>query len=382
VEKAVAVSSRGLRCFVAALLAVISVQVLPAEQHKLDDRKRTQLETAVARFMEAGGVPGVSAAVVQNGEYVWSEGFGMADVENTVPATPQTLYRLASISKSLTATAAMELWERGKLDLDAPVQKYCPAFPEKPWPVTTRELLGHLGGIRHYKSLSPDDPEIGNVRHFDNPIEGGLNFFATEPLVAQPGTKFKYSTQGFTVIGCAIEGASGQHYVDFVRKNVFEPAGMTRTQVDDRVAIIPQRTHFYHKDKSGQVVGAGLLDSSYKIPGGGWLSSAEDMARFEVVILHDSLLRRATRDLMWEPQKLADGSPSTYALGWRTGKDFGEFDVEHGGGQQGTSTFFMILPQRGDGVVVLANMDGANSSSLAEELMKILIAPEDSQKAK
>jgi CubicO group peptidase (beta-lactamase class C family) len=85
---------------------------------------------------------------------------------------------------------------------------------------------------------------------------------------------------------------------------------------------------------------------------------------------------------MWEPQKLADGSASTYALGWRTGKDFGEFDVEHAGSQQGTSTFFMIVPQRGDGVVVLANMDGANPSSLATELMKILIEPEDSQKAK
>ena len=268
-----------LRWCVIAVLAALSVLNLPAQQGKLDEQKRIQLESAVARFMAAGSIPGISVAVVEKGEYVWSEGFGMADLENFVPATPQTLYRLASISKSLTATAAMELWERGKLDLDAPVQKYCPAFPQKPWPITTRQVLGHLGGIRHYKADSQDDPETGNTRHFDNPIEAGLNFFANDPLVAQPGTKFNYSTQGFTLVGCAIEGASGEKYVDFVRKNVLEPAGMARTQTDDRFAIIPQRTRFYHKDKSGRVVNAEFLDSSYKIPGGGWLSSADDMAQ-------------------------------------------------------------------------------------------------------
>jgi serine beta-lactamase-like protein LACTB, mitochondrial len=369
-----------LRWCVIAVLAAFSVLNLPAQQGKLDEQKRIQLESAVARFMAAGSIPGISVAVVEKGEYVWSEGFGMADLENFVPATPQTLYRLASISKSLTATAAMELWERGKLDLDTPVQKYCPAFPQKPWPITTRQVLGHLGGIRHYKSDSQDDPETGNTRHFDNPIEAGLNFFANDPLVAQPGTKFNYSTQGFTLVGCAIEGASGEKYVDFVRENVLEPSGMARTQTDDRFAIIPQRTGFYHKEKSGRVVNAEFLDSSYKIPGGGWLSSADDMARFEVAILHDVLLRRATRDVMWSALKLTDGSMSRYALGWGTGNDLGELDVGHGGGQQGTSTFFMILPQRAEGIVVLANMDGAGSSLLATELTKILIAPADTQK--
>ncbi len=366
---------RRIHSFTAIVVALLSALNAHAQLDKLKQPRRARLESAVAGFMAAGSIPGVSVAVVENGELEWSQGLGMADLENFVPATSQTLFRLASISKSLTATAALQLWERGKLDLDAPVQKYCPAFPQKPWPITTRQLLGHLGGIRHYKSDSQDDPETGNTRHFDNPIEAGLHFFANDALVAQPGTKFNYSTHGFTVIGCAIEGASGEKYVDFVRRNVLEPAGMTRTQTDDRLAIIPQRTRFYHKDQSGRVVNAEPLDSSYKIPGGGWLSSADDMARFEVAILHDVLLRRATRDLMWTPQKLADGSTSEYALGWGTGKSLGEPDVGHGGGQQGTSTFFMILPQRGTGVVVLVNMDGADSSSLATELMKILMGP-------
>jgi CubicO group peptidase (beta-lactamase class C family) len=148
--------------------------------------------------MSANSVPGVSAAIVENGKYEWSQGYGLADLENFVPATSRTLYRLASVSKPLTATATMQLWERGKLNLDAPVQKYCMAFPQKEWPITTRQLLGHLGGIRHYRTDSQDDPEVGNTKHFDDGIAAGLKFFANDPLVAKPGTKFNYSTQGFT----------------------------------------------------------------------------------------------------------------------------------------------------------------------------------------
>ena len=148
---------------------------------------------------------------------------------------------------------------------------------------------------------------------------------------------------------------------------------MTNTVADDRYAIVPLRTRFYHKDKSGRVVNAEFLDSSYKIPGGGWLSSAEDMARFEVAILGDQLIHRATRDVMWTPQKTADGSKNDYALGWGTGKELGVADVGHGGGQQGTSTFIMLVPERRAGVVVLSNMDSVDVSSLSAELMKIIL---------
>jgi serine beta-lactamase-like protein LACTB, mitochondrial len=367
------------RVFLRPAILVIALSILTitslsfAQDAKLSPEKQSQIESTISKFMSANSVPGISAAIVENGQYEWTQGFGMADLENFVPATSRTLYRLASVSKPLTATAAMQLWERRKLNLDAPVQTYCTAFPQKEWPITTRQLLGHLGGIRHYRTDSQDDPEVGNTKHFEDGIAAGLEFFATDPLVAKPGTKFSYSTQGFTVAGCAIEGASGEKYVEFLRKTVFLPAGMTSTVADDRRAIIPFRTRFYHKDESGRVVNAEFLDSSYKIPGGGWLSSAEDMARFEVAILSDKLLHRATRDVMWTAQKTTDGSKNDYALGWGTGKDLGVTDVGHGGGQQGTSTFIMLVPERQAGVVVLTNMDGVDASSLATELMKIVL---------
>ncbi len=344
-----------------------------AQQPELSADKHAQIESAVTKFMASTHVPGLSVAVVENGEYEWASGFGLADVENNAPASEHTLFRLASISKSLTATAAMQLFERGQLDLDAPVQKYCPAFPPKQAPITTRLVMGHLAGIRHYKTQSQDDPEVGNTKHFDNPIQGGLDFFKNDPLLSDPGKTFHYSTQGYTVVGCVIEGASGAKYVDFVRQNVFAPAGMEHTQVDNRFDIIPYRTRFYQKTESGTVQNADFLDSSYKIPGGGWLSSAEDMAHFEVAILNDKLIKRPTRDLMWTPLKPSDGSKDGYGLGWGNSDDDGVASVGHNGGQQGTSTAFILAPAQRAGVVVLTNMEGADASNLAHEILKVLV---------
>ena len=368
------ISQVAFRLGLASALAFAGAVAIPsfAQEQKLAPEKLTRIQAAAAKFMATTHVPGISVAVVENGEYEWADGFGFADLESNVPASEHTLFRLASISKSLTATAAMQIWERGQIDLDAPVQKYCPIFPKKDAPITTREVMGHLGGIRHYKSESQDDPEIGNTKHFENPIEAGLAFFANDPLVAPPGTQFHYSTQGYTLVGCVMEGASGGKYVDLMRRNVFVPAGMDHTQTDDRFAIIPYRTRFYQKTESGSVQNADFLDSSYKIPGGGWLSSAEDMARFEVAILNDKLMRRATRDLMWTPVKPSDGSKNEYGLGWGNGNEDGIATVGHNGGQQGTSTAFLLAPAQRSGVVVLANMESADAHELAVEILKII----------
>lgn len=351
-----------------------------AQVHQISPDKRTQIEAAVSKFMSSTHVPGLSVAVVENGEYEWAGGFGFADLENNAPASEYTLFRLASISKSLTAVGAMELVERGKLDLDAPIQKYCPAFPQKSGTITTREVMGHLGGIRHYKSDSQEDAEVGNTRHFDNPIQAGVDFFKNDDLVAAPGSHFHYSTQGYTLVGCAIEGAAGTKYTEFMQQNVFGPAGMQHTRADDRFAIIPYRTRYYQKTKDGSVENADFLDSSYKIPGGGWLSSAEDMARFEVAILQDKLIKRSTRDLMWTPLKPSDGSKDDYGLGWGKSDESGLVAVGHNGGQQGTSTAFLIAPDQRAGVVVLTNMEGIGASDLAQEILRILVGATPAKK--
>jgi len=162
-----------------------------------------------------------------------------------------------------------------------------------------------------------------------------------------------------------------------VKENIFRPAGMEQTQADNFFAVIPHRTRFYHKDKAGVVQNAGVLDSSYKIPGGGLISSADDMAHFEAAILADKLLQHATRDLMWTSQKTADGKLTSYGLGWGVVEKFGVHILAHTGGQQGTSTAFAVVPDRRAGVVVLANMDGVHSGQLADEILKIVLDLKD-----
>jgi CubicO group peptidase (beta-lactamase class C family) len=360
------------------LLVLVLAAGAAAQQKSLSPEKRAEIEKAVSRFMSANSVPGIAAAVVLDGEPVWSAGFGMSDLEDYAPATSSTLFRLGSISKPITAVAVLQLYERGKLDLDAPVEKYCPAFPRKEWPITARELLGHLAGIRHYNADGKGDIPEDSAKHFSG-MEESLQIFAGDPLVAKPGAKFNYSTYGYTLLGCVLEGAASEKYVDFVRRNVFQAAGMEQTQADNFFAVIPHRTRWYHRDKAGVVRNAGVLDSSYKIPGGGLISSADDMARFEAAILADKLIKRATRELMWTAQKTGDGKPTGYGLGWGTADKFGFRVVAHTGGQQGTSTAFALVPERRAGVVVLANMDSVNSGDLAEEMLKIVLDLHDAE---
>ena len=361
-------------CLLALFLSCASAAT--AQQKSLSAEKRVAIEKTVSTFMSANTVPGIGVAVVLEGEPAWSAGFGMSDLEDSAPATSSTLFRLGSISKPITATAILQLWERGKLDLDAPVQKYCPAFPQKEWPITARELLGHLGGIRHYHSDGKGDIPEDSARHFAS-MEESLQIFANDSLVAEPGTKFHYSTYGYTLLGCVLEGAASEKYVEFVRDNVFRPAGMAQTQADDFFSVIPHRTRWYHKDKSAIVRNAGVLDSSYKIPGGGLISSADDMAQFEAAILADKLIKRPTRDLMWTSLKTADAKPTGYALGWGVADKFGVHILAHTGGQQGTSTAFAVVPDRRAGVVVLANMDNVDSGSLADQILKLVLDLKD-----
>lgn len=347
-------------------------EAAPAKARGLSAGTVAAINVAAKSFLAASHTPGVSVAVVVPGYAAFASGYGEADEATHRAATPETLYRLASVSKPLTATGAMQLVQAGKLDLDAPVQKYCAQFPEKPHVITTRELLAHLGGIRHYGDI-PNEPEDHNVKHFPDPISGGITFFANNALVNVPGTAFHYSTMGYTLVGCAMEGASGTKYVAYMTKNVFAPAGMSHTVEDDNTATIPDRTAFY-TIKDGKAVPAPAMDPSYKVPGGGWLSNANDLAAYEEAMFHDVLVTRATRGQMWTPAKLADGSATHYGYGFDVQEWQGVKVVWHNGGQEGTSTCIALAPDASTGVVVLANTDGVDVNGLAKALMKIALA--------
>jgi serine beta-lactamase-like protein LACTB len=309
------------------------------------------LETLVSSEMSRLGIPGLSVAMIVDGQPPWLAGYGLADLENFVPAKTSTVYRIASLCKPITAVAVLQLAERGKLELDAPIQKYVPDFPDKAWPITARQLLCHQSGLRHVQ-----DEEWGSTRHFTS-IVAALDVFKDDPLLFTPGTKTEYSTYGFNLLGAAVQGASGSSYLEYLAANVFTPAGMEQTRADDVLEVIPNRAAGYVRLPSGKIVNSVLADTSNKIPGGGMCSTAPDMIRFASALLSGALVKRETWDSMCAAQRTRDGRVTGYGLGWRVGTWRGRREVWHHGGQPKVSTLLYLQPDRRFAVVMLANLE-------------------------
>lgn len=354
---------RSFSCLSLFLVLLAALSLTAQTPTRLPADKVEKIEAAITAEMARNNIPGLSVAIVVGHQLRFANGYGLADLENNVPAKATTVYRLASISKTITAVAVMQLAERGKLDLDAPIQNYCPAFPEKRWPITARQLLGHLGGIRHYQSRD----EINSTRHYATLVEG-LEIFKDDPLLHEPGTKFSYTTFGYSVLGCAIEGASGMSYMDYVRENIFRPARMERMRADNVYAIIPNRAQGYRKTPNGELRNSALADTSYKIPGGGLCSTVKDLAKFAIAVQTAALVKKETLDEMWTPQKTRDGNKiqrrgaESYGLGWSLQERSGRKEVAHGGAQQRVSTFLFMLPEKNFALVLMVNLEGVGLS--------------------
>lgn len=322
------------------------------------------IRTAVLEEMGQRGIPGLSLAIVEAGAVLYEAGFGFADVENGVPARPETVYRLASVSKPMTATAVLKLYEQGRLDLDAPIWRYCADFPEKPWPVTARQLLCHQGGIRHYR---PDEPTV--TRRLSS-FADSLALFRDDPLLFEPGTAVQYSTYGYNLLGCAAAGAAGKGFLALLQESVFEPAGMASARDDDQRELIPGRAQGYVRDAEGRLRNSALTDTSYKVPGGGLSATAADVARFGSALVSGRLLQPATLELMLTRQHTRDGRVTGYGLGLAVAERDGRREASHQGGQERVSTVVYLLAdrsvaERGRAVAILTNLEGVQPRILA-----------------
>ena len=333
----------------------------------LEPARILALEGLVTQTMAAEHIPGLSIAVASNGT-VWANGYGLADLENMVPVKSWTMFRTASTVKPMTATAAWALVEKGKLDLDAPVQKYLPMFPTKPWPVTTRQLLGHIGGIRGYK-----DPLEAYITQHYWAFDKSLRIFDADELAAEPGTKYIYSTFGYVLAGAVLEAAAGAPYVDLMRTSVFGPAGMTRTEVDDVYRLIPGRARGYQRSPTGEINNAALADTSHKIPGGGYLSTSEDLVRFAIALDNGTLLRPASIAGMVTPMRTRDGKSTGYGTGWGVNDLKGLRFYVHTGGQAGTSTVLAWIPSQHAAVAIMCNLEGLNLVPAVERAISIAL---------
>jgi serine beta-lactamase-like protein LACTB len=318
--------------------------------------------------MEEQTVPGLSVAVGVHGKIVWAEGFGWADLENRVPVWPSTRFRIASISKSLTAGAVGTLVEEGRLDLDAPVQEYVPSFPEKEWPVTTRLLGGHLAGIRHYR-----DREFESMVHYDD-VVGALQIFANDPLIHEPGTAYEYSTYGWNLISAVVQSVAGEPFLNYMRRVVFEPTGMTETVAEHVDSLIYHRSRAYVRTPDGRIINAPYVDNSNKWSGGGFLSTASDLVRYGQAYLGGAFLRPETVELLWTSQHTRDGERTDYGIGWREHLEGGRRIISHTGGAVGGTTVLVIYPEEGVVVAILTNIQGAGQTGNAREIAELFMA--------
>ncbi|MBA3974700.1 MAG: hypothetical protein C0504_10860 [Candidatus Solibacter sp.] len=351
------------------LLPLLSLTLCLPLCAEVTKTQEAALVQAAAAGISAARIPGLSVAVASGDGPVWTRAWGFSDLENHVIATPRTAFRLASISKTFTATAAMVLVEKGQLDLDAEVQSYVP-FPKKQWPVTTRRLLANQSGIRHYRGN-----DFNSTRHYSGVLES-LLIFAMDPLEHQPGSKYLYSTYGFNLAGAVVERAAKIDYAGFVRETILVPAGVESIRPDDTHALIPYRARGYRARKDGTIENCDLADTSNKLPGGGWLATAGDLVLYARALLAGQIVSRQSLETMWTRQKLSNGETTGYGLGWNIAEAEGVKVVQHSGGQQGANTHLLLAPEKGIAIAVLSNMENGGTSAIAAEMLRIMLKDE------
>lgn len=340
----------------------------------------------------AGGVHhGTSVAVSACGQIVWQAAFGWADIEQQTPVTIDTLFRAGSVAKTLTSPLLAQAEARGELDLDADIRDYLTDFPEKEHVFSTRQLAGHLAGIRHYAG----DEFMSNVRY--DTVSDGLVIFQDDPLLFEPGTQYSYSSYGWNLLSAVVEGAAGRDYLDLMQSNVFDPAGMDSTFAEGREDTPGGQVSFYYYDQENQSIEiAAPVNNSIKWASGGFLSTPTDLLRFSQAMEDGTLVSAEAFAVLRQSLHTADGTATDYGLGWAldmlprqlggTAMVYSEEDVVtttaifegmtsygHTGGSVGGSTVFVTVRDE-DTVFTVAAMSNAIGPAYAVSVLGEFVA--------
>ena len=353
-----------------------------------------RIDEAAESEMERQQIVGFAVGIIQENQITHLKGYGWEDREKRIPVTRKTMFRWASISKSLTALAAMQLWEKGHLQLDADVRRYVPEFPNKGHKITPRQLLSHQGGIVHYTN----GPVIVTVRQYKqpNPFESvllALDTFKESPLVNLPGEKYSYTTHGFILLSTAVERAGKEKFAHQVRDRIVKPLRMETLQPDYQWVEIQNRTIGYRK-RQEKIVVSSNTDVSWKLAGGGYISNIDDLTKLGEGLLNGKLVKPETLKLMWTPRKTSTGEQTSYGLGFRqwnyvdgklqrTLTKSGESNLKdkmtlrlmgHSGSQQKTKTLLVLEPSKKFGIALMSNSEQTKIYEAAEAILKAAIS--------
>ncbi len=304
-----------------------------------------------------------SILIARDGKVLISKGYGMANYETDVPNTPQTKFRLGSITKQFTALAILMLQERGKLNVQDAVCKYVPDCPAAWQPVTIHHLLTHTSGIWNFTS----SPDYRKTWTLPSPVADTLARFRDKPLEFTPGERFNYSNSGYVLLGHLIEKISGQTYEAFLRENIFEPLKMTNTGYDNPATLLKHRASGY-STRTGALTNAPYLDMSIPHAAGALYSTVEDLYLWDQALDTEKLVKQKTLDAMFTPVK------NNYGYGFSIEKRFGLNTISHGGGINGFTTFMVRYPNEKTTIIVLGNLEGVSTGQVASDLARIALS--------
>jgi CubicO group peptidase (beta-lactamase class C family) len=350
--------SRSARA-VFALLCLLSVG--PA-------RGGDAVDELVSAEMKKRQIPGLALAVVRDGKVVKTAAYGLANVELSVPVTDQTVFQIQSVTKCFTATAVMILEEQGKLSVEDRVSKHLEGTPGAWEQITLRHLLTHTSGIKDFIN------EPTASLRLEVSEEEVLKATAPRPLNFAPGEKYAYSNTNYHLLAMIIRRHTGKAYGEFLKERIFEPLGMGSTRVMSWSQLVPHRASGYVRRAGGLRNGDYVAGSILAYGGGGMLSTAADLAKFDQALDSERLVKRATLERMWTRAKLNDGKESGYGFGWGLGGDSGHRWVSHGGAHMTgfTSSFTRFLDDR-ISVIVLTNARHANPGLIARRVAGVYV---------
>lgn len=332
-----------------------------------------QLNNYLNSYYEMKRVPSISAGILAGDSVYWLGVKGFSDLEHSAAATINSIYRIASISKPITAVAIMQLWEKGLINLDEDVRKYVPYFPKKKWTFTVRQLLNHTSGIRSYK-----EGEFHSKTYFATTREA-LKVFENDSLLFKPGSDYLYTTLGYTLLAAVIESTSKNPFSVYLKENILEPAGMKLTFVDVQREIIQKRARGYIKNSFRNIENSQLADLSIKIAGGGFLSNPDDLLLFAKSLLNGTLIKLSTLDTMIVPTRISRNFVNNYGLGFSLPEDRSEKLFFHSGLGTGFTAKLLVDPVLKIAVVHLINLSDRNLGSPADDLYNLFLDNEITQ---
>ena len=321
------------------------------------------VDRLVAAEMASQHIPGVALAVVRAGKVLKAAGYGFADLEHEIPVTPETVFKIGSVSKQFLATGIMLLVQDGRVSLDDPVSKYHTGAPESWNGITLRHFLTHTSGVLR------EGPAFDAFKVQPDSIVVRSAF--ARPLEFPTGSKYQYCNVCYFTLADVIARVSGKPWDVFLLERVFHPTGMTATRTTTVSQLIRHRARGYAWRDSGYVNAPEFVALR---PSGAFLSTALDLARWDSVLYEDRVLTKASREAMWAPTRLTGGGVSEYGFGWQLDSLGGHRQVHHGGSLPGFRAQMSRFPDDSLTVIVLTNADGARPYELARGVARIYLS--------